>query len=56
MTAMCNAGTAIYKDGIRIGRIKELYALVADGLLTLQQALRRAGVTEPEFFEIAKTK
>lgn len=53
---MCNAGTTICKDGIKIGRIKELYALVADGFLTLQQALQRAGVIESEFFEIAKSK
>lgn len=53
---MCNAGAAIYNDGIRIGKIKELYALVADGFLTLEQALQRADVTESEFFEIAKSK
>lgn len=53
---MCNAGAAIYNDGIRIGKIRELYALVADGFLTLQQALQRAGVTESEFLEIAKSK
>lgn len=51
---MCNAGTTIYKDEIRTGRIKELYDLVADGFLTLQQALQGAGVTESGFFEIAK--
>lgn len=61
---MCNAGTVILNDGIeigkadgiKIGKIKELYDLVTDGILTLQQALQRAGVTEAEFFEIAKSK
>ena len=53
---MCNAGTAIYNDGIKIGRIRERFALVADGFLTLEQALQRAGITESEFFEIAKSK
>ena len=51
---MCNAGTAIYNDGIKIGRIKERYALVADGFLKLQEELQRAGITESEFLEIAK--
>jgi len=61
---LCNAGTVILNDGIeigkadgiKIGKIKELYSLVADGILTLQQALQRAEVTEAEFFEIAKSK
>lgn len=54
---MCEALDKVENRGIQIGekrgekkgRIKTLYELVTDGILTLQQAADRMGMTESKF-------
>lgn len=42
------------KEGRKEGQVKELYHLVLDGLLPLETAVKRSGLSQEKFLEIAK--
>lgn len=45
---------SIREEGLLKGQIKMLYALIQDGVLSLEAALSRSGMTEPAFMAFAK--
>ena len=42
------------REGRKEGQVKELYHLVLDGLLPLETAVKRSGLSQEKFLEIAK--
>ena len=42
------------REGRKEGQVKELYHLVLDGLLSLETAVKRSGLSQEKFLEIAK--
>lgn len=42
------------REGQKEGQVKELYHLVLDGLLPLETAVKRSGLSQEKFLEIAK--
>ena len=40
------------KEGRKEGQVKELYHLVLDGLLPLETAVKRSGLSQEKFLEI----
>ena len=48
---MCEAIEGIRNDGFKEGVLKTLMSLVQDGILTIADAAKRAGMTVSEFAE-----
>lgn len=53
---MCNLSDLIEEKGIEQGRLNTLIALVQDGLLSVEEATKRAEMTVEDFKKLVQTK